>query len=161
MRSDRPVAFWIAVGAVGFALVPWYAVDDGMLHFGWMASFASREHAPALWQALAHGRWWLLPLGALLALAALSGLRLPARHRANALIAIGATGFAYFFAQGFAIGPKGWTFAAHALPAHARARRLVSRSRWSPRARAFATSACCARSRSCRSSRRRSSSGWG
>ena len=117
MRSDRPVAFWIAVGAVGFALVPWYAVDDGMLHFGWMASFASREHAPALWQALAHGRWWLLPLGALLALAALSGLRLPARHRANALIAIGATGFAYFLAQGFAIGPRGWTFATHALPA--------------------------------------------
>ena len=32
--------------------------------------------------------------------------------RANLLIAIGAAGFLYFFAQGFAIGPTGWSFAA-------------------------------------------------
>ncbi len=121
MRDERGLlAFWLAVGAAGFVLVPWYAVDDGVLRFGWIRTFAGADHAPALLQVVAHRRWWLLPLAALLIIeAVVARWCAPARRRAAALIAIGAAGLAWFFAQGFAIGFKGWSFAtlANALPA--------------------------------------------
>jgi MHS family alpha-ketoglutarate permease-like MFS transporter len=72
VKPDRPIAFWLALGAIGFALLPWYAVDGGALRLQWIATIASAEHAPAVVQALAYGRWWLLPPGALLALVALA-----------------------------------------------------------------------------------------
>jgi iron(III) transport system permease protein len=114
MRDERRVlAFWLALGAAGLVLLPWYAVDDGVLRSSWIRTFASADHAPALWQVLAHGRWWLLPPAALLILAAIvARRRLPPRRRAAALIAIGAAGATWFFAQGFAIGLKGWSLAA-------------------------------------------------
>ncbi len=105
----RAIAFWLAVGGTGFLLVPWYSLQDSVFGLGWLAHFGSKEAAPAWLQVLRHGRGWLLPLGALLGLAAL--LLLPGvarRLRADALIGIGAAGFLYFFAQGFAIGPTGW-----------------------------------------------------
>src|SRR6266536_2548459 len=98
MNVDRPVALWLTIGAVGFLLVPWYAVDRGVWHFGWLATFAAPEHAPALWQAIAYGRWWLLPLGVLLAIAAFAARSRARTLRANALIAIGTLGLIGFFA---------------------------------------------------------------
>jgi len=54
---------------------------------------------------------WLLPIGLVLAA---GWLLLPAglarRARANGLIAVGAVGFIYMFAQGFAIGTRGFAF---------------------------------------------------
>jgi len=127
MRDERRLlAFWLAVGAAGLVVLPWYAVDDGVLRFGWIRTFTGPDHAPALWQAIAHGRWWLLPLAALLILAAIVALaNVSPRRRAAALIAIGVAGLAWFFAQGFAIGPRGWSFAAlaNALPAPAQGQR--------------------------------------
>jgi iron(III) transport system permease protein len=109
--TDRraAVAFWLAIGAAGFLLVPWYALQDSVFLLTWIPHFATKEAAPAWLQASAHGRAWLWPLGTLLALGALllaPGLSRTAR--ANGLIAIGAAGFLAFFAQGFAIGPTGW-----------------------------------------------------
>ncbi len=107
----RAIAFWLALGAAGFLLVPWYALPDGILAFSWVRQFATRESAPAWVQIAAHGRIWLAPLGLLLgAGTALLAPGLARPLRANTLMGIGATGFACFLAQGFAIGPAGWYF---------------------------------------------------
>lgn len=118
--SRRAVAFCLAPGAAGFALIPWYALQDSVFALSWLANFAAKDAAPALVQAASHGRPWLAPLGLLLVAAAT--LLAPAfsrPFRSDALIAIGAVGFLYFFVQGFAIGPTGWYFEAlaSALPA--------------------------------------------
>ena len=61
-------------------------------------------------QIFRHDRHWLAPLGLLLvAGAALLRPALDRRARANGLVLVGAAGFAYAFAQGFAIGPGGWS----------------------------------------------------
>src|SRR5258707_7906123 len=63
----RTLLLWLAIGAAGFLLVPWYSVQDSLLGVGWIKDFTARDNAPALLQALMHGRVWLLPLGLVLA----------------------------------------------------------------------------------------------
>ncbi len=112
MRTRRRALLaWLLVGAVGFRFVPWYALQDTVLGIAWLRDWAGNDNAPALLQALRYGRPWLLPLGALLlAGSALLAPGLERRVRANGMIAVGAAGFAYLLAQGFAIGPAGWSF---------------------------------------------------
>ena len=64
------VALWVAVGWIGFAIVPWNAIGGaGFLAFNWWASYPSDARvAPAAVQLAYHGRGWLLPLVAALAL---------------------------------------------------------------------------------------------
>src|SRR6185369_3068898 len=77
----------------------------------WIPQFATKEAAPALLQVFLHGRGWLAPVGVVLALAIVLAFKtLPRNARATALIALGAAGFVYLFAQGFLIGPTGWYF---------------------------------------------------
>jgi iron(III) transport system permease protein len=107
-RSRRLALGWLALGALGFIGGPWYALQDSILGTAWLSRYASTDNAPALVQAFVHGRVWLLPVGALL----LAGVAATTFQRsramlANALIAIGAIGFIYVLAQGFAIGPRG------------------------------------------------------
>ncbi len=112
MSADRKaIALWLAVGGVGFLIVPWYALQDSLLSIGWVKNYAGRDNAPALLQLFVHHRPWLAPIGVLLALAAML-LRpgLDRSTRAYGLLAIGAGGFLYFLAQGFAIGAQGWYF---------------------------------------------------
>ena len=52
----RAVAFWLAVGGAGFLLLPWYAVPGSVLGTAWLVDWTGRDHAPALWQAVRHGR---------------------------------------------------------------------------------------------------------
>jgi iron(III) transport system permease protein len=107
----KAILFWIAVGTAGFVLPPWYALQDSIWSIGWIKDYTGKDNAPALLQAFEHGRVWLLPIGALLlAAAALLCLPILRLTRANGLLAIGAAGFAYFLAQGFAIGAQGWAF---------------------------------------------------
>jgi iron(III) transport system permease protein len=107
----RTLFLWLTVGAVGFLLVPWYSVQDSLLGVGWIKDFAAKDNAPALLQALMHGRVWLLPLAVLLvAFTPLLRPTVARRSRANGLIALGAVGFLYLALQGFAIGPRGVVF---------------------------------------------------
>src|SRR4051794_35964921 len=102
---------WLLAGAAGFLLVPWYMLQDSVLTLGWLRDFLGKDSAPALVQSVRHGRWWLLPIGLLLALgfAALAP-GMPRRRRGSLLLAVGALGFTYFLAQGFAIGARGFAF---------------------------------------------------
>jgi len=109
--TRRSLLLWLLVGAGGYLLVPWYMLQDTVMSTAWLADFGSKENAPALLQIVKHGRVWLAPLGlALAAGALLLPARLPRRARANGLIALGGIGFTYLFAQGFAIGPRGFSF---------------------------------------------------
>jgi len=107
----RALLAWLIVGAVGFVLLPWYALQDTVLGVAWLRDWATIEDAPAVLQAFRFARMWLAPLGALLVAGfALLAPRIGRRTRANGMIAVGAAGFAYLLAQGFAIGPAGWSF---------------------------------------------------
>jgi iron(III) transport system permease protein len=105
----RADTFWLAVGAAGFALFPWYAVQDSIWSPGWIVHWMGKDNAPAWLQAWAYGKTWLWPVAALLA----AGARLPRRfagYRASVLLAVGGAGFVYTLGQGFVIGPTGWSF---------------------------------------------------
>lgn len=60
---NRPAALWLALGWGGFALLPWYGVEDGFWSFAWLFDYpAGADAAPALLQVLLFGRWWLAPM---------------------------------------------------------------------------------------------------
>jgi iron(III) transport system permease protein len=107
--SPRRLALaWLTAGLAGFALFPWYMQPAGVLGFAWLRDLGAAEHAPALWQAVRHGRPWLAPLGMLLVAGiALTVLRLAPRTLANGLLIVGGIGLAYLMAQGFTIGLRG------------------------------------------------------
>ena len=108
--DTRAIAAWLALGAAGFALLPWYMLQDSVLSTAWLRTFASRDNAPALLQAALHGRGWLWPIGIAL-LAGASALVPSARRiRSTILLAVGGAGFVYALAQGFAIGARGFSF---------------------------------------------------
>ncbi len=108
--SRRALAGWLALGGAGYLLLPWYAVPDSVLGTAWLVTWTGTESAPALLQVVRHGRGWLAPLGLLLAACAACALPgVSARARATGLLAAGTAGFLYLFAQGFALGPAGWS----------------------------------------------------
>lgn len=109
---NRTTVLWLAVGWVGFTLLPWHAIDGGFWSFVWLDGFPfDKEFAPAIVQIPAHDRWWLIPVG----LALLPPLAVLRRGRtdplfASVLLGAGIFGFAVTFAQGFAIGIQGWEY---------------------------------------------------
>jgi iron(III) transport system permease protein len=110
----RAVAVWLAVGVAGYAVLPWYVIDDGFWSLLWLVEGwpLDADYAPGLVQATLHGKFWLAPIGLLL-LAPLAVLGRPRSDPilAAVLIAVGVAGLAYLLLQGFAIGIPGWTFA--------------------------------------------------
>ena len=109
---NRTAALWLAVGWVGFAIIPWYAIYDGFWSLEWLDGYPTDiDSAPAVLQVLMHGRWWLAPIGlALLAPVAVLWRPKTDRRFATTLRAAGALGLAIALAQGFAIGLGGWEF---------------------------------------------------
>ncbi len=111
---DRTVALWLIAGWIGYAVLPWYGVYGGFWSFEWLLEGGwplDDESAPAVLQALLHGKWWLGPL----ALSLLLPLALIGRRRsdpvfARLLILTGLLGLGYVLLQGFTIGLRGWRF---------------------------------------------------
>jgi iron(III) transport system permease protein len=100
-------------GLAGFCLLPWYALDGGLLSLGWLRGYpGDPAAAPALLQGLRHGRGWLLPLAVPLLLP-LAVARRPRADpvRGRVLLAAGAGGLAWMALQGFAVGIRGWSWA--------------------------------------------------
>ena len=50
----RGLLLWLIVGWVGWAVLPWYALEDGLLDPGWIEDgwIFDRDAAPALFQGL-------------------------------------------------------------------------------------------------------------
>ena len=116
-RAGRLALGWLVVGIVGFALLPWYALQQSIFESAWLRDPLGKANASALFQGLLYGANWLLPLGALLVLAGAGVVQRAEDQRSRAyrsrwLIVVGAAGFAYLLAQGFAIGGRGASFRA-------------------------------------------------
>ncbi len=109
---NRPAALWLAVGWGGFAILPWYGVEDGFWSFAWLFDYpAGADAAPAVFQIFLIGRWWLAPM--VLPLAA--PLVVLWRPRTDplfsaVLLAAGSVGILCLLTQGFLIGIGGWEY---------------------------------------------------
>ncbi len=110
---NRTVALWLAVGWLGFAILPWYAIEDGFWVFEWLLDGypLDSDYAPGVLQAVVDDKIWLAPISLFLLLPL--GLFGRARNDpffANLLLISGIGGLAYVGLQGFTIGIDGWEF---------------------------------------------------
>jgi len=111
----RVIGAWLAVGWIGFAVLPWNAIGGGgFFAFDWLAQYPfGLAASPALVQVVWHRRFWLLPLFVLL-LIALALLHEPAdaanrRQRALPVAAVGGGLIIAVAAIALAIDINGWT----------------------------------------------------
>jgi iron(III) transport system permease protein len=107
--------------AAGLTLMPWYALQSSFFEFKWLANFSGKDQAPALWQIATYSKTWLILLPVLLLTAtglymrpvnAVTAVEGAVRSWAKMVVIVGAVGALYVLAQGFAIGPQGYTFEA-------------------------------------------------
>src|ERR1700730_6871962 len=98
----KSVAWWLALGWFGFALLPWY-LGDGF------DAFEPARSGLAL--GFAAGRPWLAPFGVPLLIGLIPLLwRRDRPARGTWLIAIGLSGLIWLALEGFAIDHRGWSF---------------------------------------------------
>jgi iron(III) transport system permease protein len=102
--------------ALGLLLAPWHGLENGLPD---LASWPGGAASPLVLLLLTGARWWLWPVAALLALAAVPLLRGRAAGTLLALCGIGIV--AWVFASGYAIGLRGlnWQWLAPLLGAPA------------------------------------------
>jgi iron(III) transport system permease protein len=115
---DRTIRLWLLIGAAGFCLLPWYAIEDGFWRFGWLFDGYpfDIDYAPVLFLLMQGEKQWLWPLAPLL----LAPLATWEREKSDpafgwVLIVAGGAGFFWLLTQGFAIGIRGWQFEAMEL----------------------------------------------
>ena len=86
-RSDHSIVAWLATGAIGLVLLPWYAAPD----LGWLDVFAGlfrdERVAGGLVQALVFGHAWLLAAPAGFVVAALAMLQPTGQAQSMRLLA--------------------------------------------------------------------------
>ncbi len=109
--NDRAPLVWSVAGLLASALLPWYALLEGLDTTEWLgALWSAEDHGNGLTQIFRYGTWWLAP--ALLALAAslVVGLWPMTRERRGRwLLGLGSTGLVLFVSQALAIGLHGWS----------------------------------------------------
>ncbi len=95
-------------------MLPWYGLESNFFALDWLFDGypLDSEVAPALFLVLQGKKLWLAPLGACVLLAPLALWRREKQEPlfGNFLIAVGAIGLVWFFAQGFGIGLRGWRY---------------------------------------------------
>jgi iron(III) transport system permease protein len=113
-KTTPPVLiFWIIAGWVGFALLPWYGVEDGFWSFGWLVDGYpfDEDYAPAAFLIAQGEKLWLAPLLIPLVMSLLAlGRKKSDPAYARMLILSGALGFGWLIIQGFSIGIRGFNF---------------------------------------------------
>ncbi|KJZ13195.1 iron ABC transporter permease [Marinomonas sp. S3726] len=109
----KSLVLWLLVGWVGYFILPWYLLEDGLFAFDWLFDGYpfDEDYSPAFIQVFSADKVWLLPLviSLLLPLKALT-LKKSDRAYASYLICSGSLGLAFLVIQGFAIGVSGWQF---------------------------------------------------
>ncbi|MEM1046437.1 MAG: iron ABC transporter permease [Pseudomonadota bacterium] len=112
-KAHPVLIFWIIAGWAGYAVLPWYMLEDGLFSFTWLVDGypLDDDYAPALFLIGQGEKLWLAPLmaGLILPLFALRRVKSDPLY-ARLLIASGAIGFGWLIAQGFGIGIRGYTF---------------------------------------------------
>ena len=110
---DRTVALWLAVGLIGYVILPWYVIEDGFwsLEWLWGGYPTDSDFAPAILLVFIDGKAWLGPIVLfLIAPLALVGRQRTDPFFSTLLICAGLGGLAYLMLQGFSIGIRGWNF---------------------------------------------------
>ncbi len=108
---NRTVVLWLAVGWLGYAILPWYAIEDGFWILEWLFDGypLDSDYAPGLLQAFLDDKFWLAPVSLFLFLPfALHGRAKNDPLFANVLLIAGIGGLGYVGLQGFSIGIAGW-----------------------------------------------------
>src|SRR5436190_4929741 len=104
---SRSAKVWLALGWIGFALLPWHALGDWSEWLRQLTADGPRSGASLALK----GGWWLAPIGLPLMLA-VAPLVWASRHGSSRiLIGAGIVGLALVAVQGFAIGLNGWSWA--------------------------------------------------
>ena len=112
LRLQRALQGWVVFGLLGFALLPWYFLQQMSLAEALPGIWAGAETASAAAQALQHGRPWLWSgLAGLLVCGAAVARPWPARAQGRLLLVGSLIGLLGLLASGFAIGATGWAFA--------------------------------------------------
>ena len=110
-KSARVVLMWLIIGLLGYFALPWYVLEDGFFSFEWLFDgypFDS-DYAPAAFLVYQAEKIWLAPLILPLFLPLVVLFRQSSRgFFSTILIIAGASGLFYLFAQGFAIGIRGF-----------------------------------------------------
>ncbi len=111
MRVDKTTAIWLAVGFLGYCVLPWYVLEDGLWSFEWLFDGYpyDTDYAPGLFLLAQGAKLWLSPTLIFLALplTVLFSDRRSVRY-ANTLIFAGAGGLLWLGLQGYGIGIHGW-----------------------------------------------------
>ena len=111
MRPSSSLLAWSAA-AIAVLILPWHMQQDGLTLLGLMGfGQADAEAASALWQAMAHGRFWFWPVIAAVVVTLPGAMPAgTARRRSTFLIWGGCLGLLAIVAQGLAIGVQGWSY---------------------------------------------------
>ena len=110
---NRTLAFWGLVGWLGFAILPWYVIEDGFWSFEWIVDGypLDADYAPALLQVINGDASWLMPLAFFLALPILAWNRKPSDPAYSLILLFsGIGGMICLLGQGFSIGISGWRY---------------------------------------------------
>ena len=111
---DRSIVRLLALGWLGYLILPWYVLEDGIWNLAWLFDGwpLDRDYAPGLIQTVAEGRVWLWPVPLFLLMPlATAGRRREDPVYGIVLLAAGSGGLFWLLAQGFAIGIGGWEYA--------------------------------------------------
>ncbi|MEM7260157.1 MAG: hypothetical protein AAF404_22510, partial [Pseudomonadota bacterium] len=63
-RASRAVWLWMAVGLLGYFVLPWYLLEDGFFSFEWLFDGypIDSDYAPAVFLVAQGEKVWLAPL---------------------------------------------------------------------------------------------------
>jgi iron(III) transport system permease protein len=110
---DPTVILWVAVGLIGYVLLPWYGVDGNFFSLFWLFDGYPLDDdvAPGLFLVVQGLKPWLAPFAILLLLPLLVWGRAKSDPFVGRLLMlVGAAGLAWMLMQGFGIGLRGWRF---------------------------------------------------
>ena len=115
LRLQRALQGWVIFGLLGFALLPWYFLQQMSLTEAmpgiWGVTGAGAETASGAVQALQHGRPWLwFGLAGLLVCGLAVVAPWPVRRQGWGLLLGSLIGLLGLLGSGFAIGATGWSF---------------------------------------------------
>lgn len=110
MNTRAPVV-WSIAGLLAVALLPWYALQEGLDSGAWLGGlWSSEDYANGLAQIVEHGRWWLAPTLLTLVASLVVGLwPMTRENRGRWLLGLNAAGLVFFVAQALALGLRGWS----------------------------------------------------
>ncbi|CUW45135.1 sulfate ABC transporter permease CysT [Brucella vulpis] len=110
-QHNRRLDAVLAIALIAFALLPWYRIEDGFLHFSWIeVLFSESAEAPGILQIFVFGRSWIGAIALLMLICAVARFFLPIGKRSGVLIAASLVGFIFLALQGLAIGFSGWNW---------------------------------------------------